>query len=467
MERTKGIIKPERPAGFPDYNTRTYLIRESIINKINKIFRSYGYNPIETPVVEFLKVLIGEDETSKNIFSVKSFSSSYQEEIALRFDHTVPFARFLAANPYNKAKKIGIKLPWRRSVYGPVFRSDQPQKGRFRQFYQFDVDIAGVDSMLADSEIVLIIYEVLKLLLEDNFTIKINNRKILNGFTDLLDIKDRGRVSALDITKEIMRILDKIQKYPWNQIRSELQAIPVNDFDPSPNLTDESLSKVENFLNIEGSNEEKLRQCKTLFYGINIALEGIDEISLLLHYLSLQKIDFKKIKVDFSIARGLDYYTGPVFESFVNTSSEYGSIFSGGRYDGLTTRFTGQKLSAVGASIGIDRLLAIMEDLNQSIDLSNNSANLIILRLSDKPEFISQYFEIANIFRKKGLNVELSLLSNTSFKAQFNFAVSQDYQFVLILGENEYKNQVCIIKDLKKRTQEIVKLSEIDLLFNI
>ena len=201
------IIKPERPGGFLDFLPWDYLAREKMIQTVEKVFRNFGFDPIETPRIEFLKTLAGEtSDTGKNIFNIKSTHDN--EPLAMPFDHTVPLARLLAANPYDSKTRKGIRLPWKRMTVGPVFRADTPQSGRYRQFYQFDADIAGTSSMLADAEIVAIIYQTLKDLGVQRFKIRLNNRKILNGLAQLVNINDRDSVTADDITKEMMRILD-------------------------------------------------------------------------------------------------------------------------------------------------------------------------------------------------------------------------------------------------------------------
>jgi histidyl-tRNA synthetase len=207
----ENIVKPERPGGFLDFLPADYLARELMLKKIEKIFRSFGFDPIETPRIEFLKTLSGEtSDTGKNIFHIKNAPDD--EPLALPFDHTVPFARILAANPYDNKKKTGIRLPWRRMVVGPVFRSDTPQSGRYRQFYQFDVDIAGTSSMIADAEIISMMYLTMVNLGVKKFRIHLNNRKILNGLASLTQIQDRENVKADDITREMMRTLDKLDK---------------------------------------------------------------------------------------------------------------------------------------------------------------------------------------------------------------------------------------------------------------
>ncbi len=219
----KKIINPERPGGFRDFLPAEYLAREEMMDKIEKTFKLFGFNPIETPEVEFLKTLSGEEsDTGKNIFHIKGRDEN--ETLALRFDHTVPLARILASNPYNPKSKSGIKLPWKRMVRGVVFRGETPQNGRYRQFYQMDADIAGTSSMLADAEIINLMYRSLKELGLKNFVIKINNRKILNGLAELTEIKDKKE----NTIKEMFRILDKLDKIGIEKVLKELKGAPVN-----------------------------------------------------------------------------------------------------------------------------------------------------------------------------------------------------------------------------------------------
>jgi len=355
------IIKPERPAGFLDYGPGEYRAREEMILAISRIFSSFGFDPIETPMAEFYKVLLGEDETSKNIFSLHTQGNS-ENNLALRFDHTVPFARFISANPYNSKKRTGIKLPWRRSVYGPVFRGETPQKGRFRQFYQYDVDIAGSSLMLSDAEVIAVIFHTLSLWKSD-FLININNRKILDGVMEYLGICDRGSCLAVDISRDIIHILDKSTKISDAKFRDALMSEPDNEFDPRPNLDDKQFSKLEAFISLQGSNEEIIDLALALLSDSKLAQEGLRELSDIISYLPSFGVDVNKVVIDFSIARGLDYYTGPVFESHLLDAPEFGSVFSGGRYNNLVSRFTGQELPAVGASIGVDRLYSALTSL--------------------------------------------------------------------------------------------------------
>jgi len=452
------IVKPERPGGFLDFLPEDFLAREKMLKKIERVFRSFGFDPVETPRIEFLKTLAGEtSDTGKNIFHIKSTQDD--EPLALPFDHTVPFARILAANPYDAKKKTGIRLPWRRMALGPVFRSDTPQSGRYRQFYQFDVDIAGTSSMMADAEIIAMMYLTLRALRVERFKIRINNRKILNGLAVLADIKDREQVNLDDITKEMMRILDKLDKIGLDNVMKELQADPKDGCDSLPNLSENAIEKIKSFLHLQGSNDEKLKHCRNIFKGIPIAEQGIDELKEIFEYLEVMDIPSSVVDVDFSIARGLDYYTGSVMETVLLDAQEFGSVFSGGRYNDLVSRFTGKALPAVGSSIGVDRLFAALDHLG-AIDRSEKTVSkVMVLRISKGRD--TDYLKITAALRQSGVNVEVCLLEDTTFKSQFNFAISRGVHFVIICGDDEFQKGTVQVKNLQTRKQEEMAKEEL------
>lgn len=447
------IVKPERPGGFLDYLPGDFLARQKMLRIIERVFSSFGFDLIETPIAEFLETLSGEkSETGKNIFTIKNRDED--RVLALRFDHTVPLARFISANPYDKKQQTGIRLPWSRQVVGPVFRSDKPQAGRYRQFYQFDADTVGTSSMLADAQIVAMIYKTMRELGVENFVIKINNRKILNGLAQVAGITDRGQVTADNITKEMMRILDKIDKISIDQVLSELKRVPENDFDSAPYLSDKATAKIRSYLELKGDNQQLLEQCQEVFKGVEITQEGITELGQILDFLQALEIPEKYVSVDFSIARGLDYYTGPVMETILTDAKKFGSIFSGGRFDGLVSRFTGQDLPAVGASIGVDRLFAALDSLGLINRDRSTVTDVMILRLSTERD--KDYLKIASQIRELGLNTEICLLDDTTFKSQFNFAISRGVKYVVICGNDEFERGIIKIKNLTTREQSEV-----------
>jgi histidyl-tRNA synthetase len=457
-QKDKKIVKAEKPGGFLDYLTPEFLAREKMLTTVQGVFRSFGFDPIETPRVEFLKTLAGEEsDTGKSLFLIKSKEDD--EPLAMPFDHTVPFARLLAANPYDAIKKSGIRLPWRRMVVGPVFRGEKPQSGRYRQFYQFDADIAGSDSMIADAEILNVIYRTFTALGVDRFLIRLNNRKILNGLAEAVGISDRGKVVAEDITKEMMRSLDKLDKIGLKKVAEELSREPDGKFDPAPALDDKGINIIKAFLGISGSNSDRLAEARTIFKGVKIAEKGIDELEEILSFLPSMSVPDEFVAIDFSIARGLDYYTGSVTETVLLDAPEFGSVFGGGRYDDLVKRFTGESLPAVGASMGVDRFFAALKRLGL-VDIGRKTVtDIIIIRVA--PERDKEYLSIADKLREVGFNTEICLLGDTTFQNQFNFALSRGAKFVVIAGEDEFKKGIVSVKNFQTRKQ--VELKEEDL----
>lgn len=459
---TEKLVKPERPGGFLDYLPGDYLARETMIKTVQTVFRTFGFDPIETPRIEFLKTLAGEtSDTGKNIFKIKSTHDN--EPLAIPFDHTVPLARLLAANPYDAKTRQGIRLPWKRMVVGPVFRADTPQSGRYRQFYQFDADIAGSASMMADAEIVAIIYFTFKALGVERFQIRLNNRKILNGLAQLVNIKDRGAVTADDITQEMMRILDKIDKIGMDAAASELKAEPRNQYDASPALCDDDINQIRSFLSLEGDDRAKLEQCQAIFQNVPLALEGVDELRQVIEYAESMGAPKQYIEVDFSIARGLDYYTGPVMEAVLTDAPEFGSVFSGGRYNNLVARFTGNELAATGASLGVDRLFAALNHLGLMDNTRQTVTDVMILRIAKDRD--ADYIRMASELRHIGVNTDVSLLKDTTFKNQFNYALTKGVKFAVICGENEFEKKTVQVKNLELRKQEEIARDQLTAYF--
>ncbi len=450
-----GIVKPERPGGFLDYLPADFLAREEMLATISRVLRSFGYDPIETPRIEFLKTLAGEtSDTGKNIFHIRGTQDD--EPLAMPFDHTVPLARLLAANPYHPKKRTGIRLPWRRMAIGPVFRADSPQSGRYRQFYQCDVDIAGTASMLADAEIVAMMYRSLEALGVRRFRIRLNNRKILNGLKDLAAIRDRPRVGAAEITREMMRILDKLDKIGLDAVAAELAAAPASEHDPRPCLSAPALARVTAFIGLAGDNREKLARCRQAFAGIPAAEEGIGELDRILDYLPSMDVPGEAVGIDFAIARGLDYYTGPVMETTLEDAPEFGSVISGGRYNNLVSRFTGKELPATGTSIGVDRLFAALTHIEALDRARQTVAQVMVMRLDGGHD--GDYLKMATGLRRAGINTELCLVEDTTFKSQFSFAVSRGVRYVVICGESEFEKRTVQVKDLETREQVEIPL---------
>lgn len=449
------MIEANRPGGFLDFLPEECIARTQMIRTITQTFASFGFDPIETPIVEFRHILQSEEgETGKQIFSITSHETT-GEDLALRFDHTVPLARLLAQNPYNAHTKTGIKLPWRRMTVGPVFRGERQQKGRYRQFYQYDVDIVGTNEMLAEVELITMMHATLTNLGVERFTIRLNNRKILNALAEIAGFA--GAKNADDLTKNMMRILDKIDKIGIDDVMTLLQE------DETLSLTDDALRAIGTFLTIDGDNAAKLSACRALFATSEIAHEGITELETILTTLEQSEAVRECVSIDFSIARGLDYYTGPVMETTLHDAPEFGSVFSGGRYDGLVKRFTGQELPAVGVSIGVDRLFRALVELGLFDTKQKTTVDVMIMRIM--PDADATYLGYARRLRGAGLNVEVSLLRDTTFKNQFNYALSRGARYIVICGQEEYDQKTVQIKDTHTRAQDTVPVDDIEKYF--
>jgi len=474
-KEVKKLIAAKRPGGFLDFLPTEYLAREKMLNTITKTFRSYGFDFIETPIVEFNSILKGEkSDTGKQTFIISS-ESTKRESLGLRFDQTIPFARILASNPYDPKKKTGIQLPFKRMVVGPVFRGERPQQGRYRQFYQFDIDIAGSSSMMADAEIITLMTTTLENIGVKRFTIRINNRKIFAGFGRLIkertsQIKNQ-RENKIDrkqldrITTEIIRSIDKVDKIGGGKVRDEIENKLQEEFQLSESVAKEVSKTVKKFLAISGSNYQKLNQCEKIFSKSKEAQKGINELKEIIELLKAQNKE-ENIEIDFSIARGLDYYTGTVMETTLSDLPEFGSVFSGGRYNELVKQFTGKGLSVVGASIGIDRLFAALGQLRILNLNQKTSAEAMVLRLVSNSEAVlssdEEYLKIAQRIRRCGIKTTVCFLDDTTFKSQFNFALNSGIKYVIIIGEDEFKNNTAQIKNLQTRKQQEISQDKIE-----
>ncbi len=404
-------IKAELPGGFRDYNPSEAILRQRLLEKIRKTFEEFGFDPMETPGVERTEVLTGgEKESQKIIFNVKG-SREKTSDSSLRFDLTVPLARFLAANPE-------IPKPFKRYQIGNVWRGESPQAGRFREFMQADIDIVGSSSPDADSEIVAVIYTFLKKLGLNKFVIKINNRKLLNELPQYAGFPEKKLWNAL-------RIIDKQDKQGEVKVSQELK----KEF--GPKVT----TKIQEFLKNPPAQE---------------GWKELEEIERNIQALGVEKQNYS---IDPTIVRGLGYYTGPVFETVLLEAPEFGSIWSGGRYDGLMVPFTGQKIPAVGASIGVDRLFAALDKLGL-LKKKQTTTKVLILDLS--PTLKKEYQEFATTLREANINTSLYLGDDKAFQAQLSYAIKKEIPNVLIYGDIEQKKNIVTIKNLVTREQKEV-----------
>ena len=406
------------------------ILFNQIKEKIENTYKKFGFLPLDTPIIEDSKVLLAKagGETEKQIYRFNKGES----DLSLRFDLTVPLAKYVAKNYGNLA------FPFRRYQIGKVYRGERQQKGRFREFYQCDIDVIG-DGELSnrnDAELPAVIYNIFKELGFDKFTICLNNRKILNGLFSSMELTDKAA--------DILRIIDKIEKIGKENVIKEIKELGVEE---------QNIEKIMNFLSIEGTTDEKINALKELEIKNEIFELGLNDLTEVIKYIRAFEIPEKNFKIDLSIARGLDYYTGTVYETFLDEYKSLGSICSGGRYDNLAEYYTDKKLPGVGISIGLTRLFYQLNE-KKLIELEKRSiSDIIVIPMTNDFEYI---MKVANKLRKEGNNVQI-YFEDKKIKAQFKYADKLQVPFTVIIGEDEVKNNTYTIKDMQTGEQKEIK----------
>ena len=361
-----------------------------------------------------------------------------ENDLALRFDLTVPLAKYVTEY-YDK-----LSFPFKRYQIGKVYRGEKPQRGRFREFYQCDIDIIGDGelSIANDAELASVIYNTFINLGFDDFTICINNRKILNGLFEGLDLKNNSA--------EILRIIDKIDKIGPDNVRKELcEAIP-----------EDKVNTIINFISISGSNDEKIQALENMDIINETWNEGLKDLKEVISFIRIFMVPEENLKIDLTIARGLDYYTGTVYETFLNKYRNLGSVCSGGRYDNLTEYYSTRKMPGVGISIGLSRLFFQLTD-NNIISTENQSISDVLVLSMDNN--YAECTKTASILRENGLNVQVDF-ENKKIAKKFKYADKLNVKYVIVIGEEEVKNNVVTLKDMitgEQNTLEIEKVIEI------
>jgi histidyl-tRNA synthetase len=413
-------MKPQVLKGFRDYLPVDMLARQALVSRIRRVFESFGFAPIETPALEYAELLLGKygDEGDKLLFR---FLDNGERDVALRYDLTVPLARMLGANPE-------IIPPFKRYHVAPVWRAEKPARGRFREFMQCDVDIVGVAEMTADAEVISTGMSALEEVLKGHapgYTLRLSNRKLLNGLCAKLGIDDKAAV-------HVFRSIDKLDKQPKDTVRtlllqvlSEAQADAVFAYLECP-ATPTDLSALERF-----------------FEGIEVAALGIAEVKEVVSLITAHGLGHR-LAIDLSIARGLDYYTGSIYETSLNGLDGFGSVMSGGRYDKLLDMFTGKPTPAVGISVGLDRLLAGLMELRVLTSRETPTRALVTVF---SPETRLYAMQVAKTLRGAGLCTEI-YLPNDKLGKQFRYADRRKIPFVLIAGPDEAQKNVVKLKTL-------------------
>ncbi|HJN13455.1 MAG TPA: histidine--tRNA ligase [Pirellulaceae bacterium] len=424
------MITPRTLKGFRDYLPETMIPRERLVATAQQVYRSYGFAPIDTPALEYLDVLSGKgsEETDRQLYH---FQDNGGRDVGLRFDLTVPFARFAAQH----VPKLGT--PFKRYHIATVWRGENTQRGRYREFMQCDFDTVGTKSVAADIETGLVIHDLIQALGFSEFTIRLNNRGVLNGLLETLSLQAKS--------VEVLRSLDKLTKIGRDKVIAEMVA--------TAGATTEQAEQVMRFAELTGGNEEILTQLEPLVSGSETGDEGVARLRETLAGIAAVGVSSERIRLDVSIARGLDYYTGVIFETFLDQLPDIGSVCSGGRYDNLAGLFTKQELPGVGASLGLDRLLAAMEELGM-IEAVRTPAPVLIT-FFDKSR-LHDYLKLAATVRAAGIGVEV-YPEPKKLRQQLKYADQRGFTLALIAGENEFESNSCQIKDL--RTGESAEVS--------
>ncbi len=429
-------ITPKIMPGFMELLPEDQILFNEMIDTIRKTYESFGFLPIDTPLLEYSSILLAKakGETEKQIYRFKKG----ENDISLRFDLTVPFARYVSKNYYNLA------FPFKRYQIGKVYRGERPQKGRYREFYQCDIDVIDENlSLNYDVEVPSIIYEIFKKLNFGKFTIKINNRKILLGFFNELSISDK--------TSDILRIIDKLEKIGKEKIIEELRKI---------NIDNEKIEEILNFITITGTNEEIISKLKKLNIENENFNSGVNELEYVISNIGKFNSDNTFYKIDLTIARGLDYYTGTVYETVLDDYPELGSICSGGRYDNLTKYYLDENLSGIGISIGITRLFYKLKEAGIINSKVKTLTKVLVVPFSI--ENIPYSLKVAKILRENEINTD-TFLEDKSFKSKLKYANRAKIPYVCIIGENEEKQNEVTIKNMEtgeQTTKSIEKIVE-------
>lgn len=431
---SKDIVKPATLPGFLELLPQDQILFNEIKDVIRKTYENYGFVPIETPLIEKSEILLakGGGETEKQIYRFTKGDT----DMALRFDLTVPLARYVAQH-FSE-----LTFPFRRYHIGKVYRGEKSQRGRFREFYQCDVDIIGNGklSVIYDAEIVSIIYSAFKNLGFDNFTIRVNNRKILNGFFGSLNIED---------TTEVLRAVDKLEKIGEKGVVSELSKL---------GLSNDTSYEILKFVKIKGTNEEKLASLKALNLTSAMFKEGIEELEKVTEYAEAFGVPAANYSIDLTIARGLDYYTGTVYETFLDDYPEIGSVCSGGRYENLAEYYTTQKLPGVGVSIGLTRLFYQLKEAGLlKEDSPITFTKVLVIPMEEK--FNLNAIKVANTLRANGIVSEIHF-EDVKISKKLSYANNLKIPYVIFIGEEETENNKVSLKDMKSGVQKLLELEE-------
>ena len=424
-------VEPRTLAGTMELLPNEQILFDQIKEKIENTYKKFGFLPLDTPILELSEVLLAKagGETEKQIYRFNKGDT----DLSLRFDLTVPLSKYVAKNYGN------LSFPFRRYQIGKVYRGERPQKGRYREFYQCDIDIIGDGELdvINDAELPSVIYTIFKELGFGDFTICINNRKILNGLFENIGQKENS--------VEILRIIDKIEKIGKQAVIEELEKIDVSK---------ESINKIIEFIEISGTSKEKIEKLKELKINNETFEKGLEELEFVYENIKLFGVPEENYKVDLTIARGLDYYTGTVYETFLNNYREIGSVCSGGRYENLAEYYTNKKLPGVGVSIGLTRLFYKLNELGLIKATKKAISDIIIIPML---EDLSKPIKLATELRSLDINTEI-YSNQKKLKAKMKYADKLQIPYVIVIGEDEINSKEIKLKNMETGEEELIEL---------
>ncbi|MCX7710434.1 MAG: histidine--tRNA ligase [Clostridia bacterium] len=430
---SKQTVTPSILPGFMELLPSDQLLFNKMLDTIRSTYETYGFVPLDTPTIEKSEILLAKSggETEKQIYRFNKGDN----DLSLRFDLTVPLARYVAQR-YND-----LTFPFRRYHIGKVFRGERPQKGRFREFYQCDIDIIGNEnlSIINDAEILSVIYSTFKALGFDEFTIRINNRKVLNGFFESLGITEKA---------DVLRTVDKLEKIGEGAVTEELKAL---------GLKDEAVEKILKFIKLKGSDAEILQSLRDMRVENELFQLGLEELNKVSEYIRYFGIPEKNHGIDLTIARGLDYYTGTIYETILDKYPSIGSVCSGGRYDNLAQNYTEKKLPGVGISIGLTRLFYQLREAGiLAAEKKATPTKLLIIPMKGTMDFALDFSTKA---RQAGIPTEVYLNEGKMGK-MFGYADKLGIPYVVVVGEDEIANGQLKLKDMDTGEQNVMTVAE-------
>jgi len=425
--------EPRILSGFMELLPEDQILFDNMKNIIEETYKEYGFLPMDNPIIELSEVLLAKagGETEKQIYRFNKGDN----DLSLRFDLTVPLARYIAMNYPN------LVFPFKRYAIGKVYRGERPQKGRYREFYQCDIDVIGNETvnLMYDAEVPTIIYNIFKKFGFNNFTINLNNRKVLKGFFANLNISEENSV-------EILRTIDKMPKIGKDTVISILK---------DNGLSEEKINKIISFVEITGTYKEVINSIRSLNIDNEIFNEGVNELEFVCDNMYKLGVPYENYKINLTITRGLDYYTGTVYETFLNDYMSLGSVSSGGRYDSLTKYYTDKPFPGVGMSIGLTRLFSKFKELQIIKAEKKCNADVMVLSLSQDDEAIA----LASKLRKDGVKVDMCYIAK-GMKQKMQYASRLMIPYVILLGEDEVKNNLVALKNMNTGEQVSISYEE-------